>query len=168
MEALSRRSANLCHRTLTPKEFSHFLDVNVPKTLPENDQKNSDFSIRIVVINECQQKFCSFRSSCIGQTWKNAAYPPSPLFHPIRPRGLTFTWWGCNGLCHRRKPTELAHSFSFCSCVYFYLTALSIVFHSINSPDNCPFSHSVLPVLTLLYWSFQLHISLWKSPSALI
>ena len=48
------------------------------------------------------------------------------------------------------------------------LMALSTVFHSINSPDNSPFSHSVLPVLFLLYWSFQLHISLGKSPLTLI
>ena len=46
--------------------------------------------------------------------------------------------------------------------------ALSTVFLSINSPDNSPLSHSVLPVLFLPYWSFQLYISLWKSPSALI
>ena len=47
--------------------------------------------------------------------------------------------------------------------------ALSTVFHSINSPDNSPFSPSVLPVLSLPYWSCQqLYISLWKSPSALI
>ena len=38
--------------------------------------------------------------------------------------------------------------------------ALSTVFHSINSPDNSPFSDSVLPVLSLPYWSFQLYISL--------
>ena len=38
--------------------------------------------------------------------------------------------------------------------------ALSSVFHSINSPENSPLSHSVLPVLFLLYWSFQLYISL--------
>ena len=38
--------------------------------------------------------------------------------------------------------------------------ALSTVFHFINSPDNSLFSHSVLPVLSLPYWSFQLHISL--------
>ena len=36
-------------------------------------------------------------------------------------------------------------------------TALSTVFHSRNSPDNSPLSHS-----------FQLYISLRKSPSALI
>ena len=28
-----------------------------------------------------------------------------------RPHGLTFTWWGCYGLCLRHQPTELAHSF---------------------------------------------------------
>ena len=52
----------------------------------------------------------------------------------------------------------------FCCCVF---KALSTVFHSINSPDNSPFSDSVLPV-SLPYWSFQLYISLWKSPAALI
>ena len=46
--------------------------------------------------------------------------------------------------------------------------ALSTVFHCINSLDNSPFSHSVLPVLSLPYWSFQLYVSLWKSSSALI
>ena len=30
--------------------------------------------------------------------------------------------------------------------------ALSTVFHSINSPDNSPLSHSVLPVLFLSLW----------------
>ena len=36
---------------------------------------------------------------------------------------LNFTWWGCSGLCLSvwHKPTELAHSFSFCSCVCFCL-----------------------------------------------
>ena len=37
--------------------------------------------------------------------------------------------------------------------------ALSTVFQSINSADNCPLFHSVLPVLILPYWSFQLYIS---------
>ena len=38
--------------------------------------------------------------------------------------------------------------------------ALSTVFDSIDSPDNSLLSHSVLPVLFLLYWSFQLYICL--------
>ena len=42
----------------------------------------------------------------------------------------------------------------------FVFVALSTVFHSINSPDNSPFSDSVFPVLSLLYWSFQLFVSL--------
>ena len=46
--------------------------------------------------------------------------------------------------------------------------ALSTVLHSINSPSNSLFSDSVLPVLSLPYWSFLLYVSLWKSPSALI
>ena len=36
--------------------------------------------------------------------------------------------------------------------------ALSIVFHSINSPDNSPFSHSVLVVLALSHWASQLYL----------
>ena len=66
----------------------------------------------------------------------------------------------------RHKPAELAHSFLFCSCVYFRLYGLLTIFHAINSPDNSPFSLSVL--LALILRSFQLQISLWKSPSALI
>ena len=30
-------------------------------------------------------------------------------------------WWGCCSLCLWREPTELAHSFLFCSCVCFCL-----------------------------------------------
>ena len=42
--------------------------------------------------------------------------------------------------------------------------ALSAVFHSINSPDNSSLPHSVLLVLFLPYWSFQLYIFSRKSP----
>ena len=45
------------------------------------------------------------------------------------------------------------------------LMTLSTVFHSINSPDNSPFSHSVHPVSFLPYWSFQLSISMKVSLS---
>ena len=38
--------------------------------------------------------------------------------------------------------------------------ALSTVFHSNNPPNNSLLSHSVLAVLFLPYWSFQLYISL--------
>ena len=45
------------------------------------------------------------------------------------------------------KPTELAHSVYFVRVSVSVFTALSTVFHSINSPDNSPLSQSVLPVL---------------------
>ena len=82
----------------------------------------------------------------------------------VSPFGLTFTWWGCYGLCPRHKPTELAHSFYsvliFVSVSAF--VALSTVFHSINSPDNSPLSHSVLLVLLCLIGPFN-YISLYES-----
>ena len=70
------------------------------------------------------------------------------------PRGLTFSWWGCYGLCLRHKPT--------CSVLVSVsvFKALSTVFYSINSPNNSPLSYAVFSVLFLPYWSFQLYISL--------
>ena len=47
--------------------------------------------------------------------------------------------------------------------IYLFVSVFKVfstVFHSINSPGNAPLSHSVLPVLSLPYWSFQLYISL--------
>ena len=58
------------------------------------------------------------------------------------------------------KPTELAHSFQFVLVSISVFMDVSTVFHSTNSPENSPPSNSVLPVLLLPNWSFQLHISL--------
>ena len=68
----------------------------------------------------------------------------------------------------RFKPTELAHPFLFCSRVYFCL----------HCPFNCILFHKFsqqLSVFSLLsLWSYLCltgsvnHISIWKSPSALI
>ena len=82
------------------------------------------------------------------------------FFHLFSPRGLTFTWWGCYGLCLRHKPTELAHSFHSVLVSVSVFMALSPVIYSINSPNNSPLSHSVLPVLFLPCCSFKLYISL--------
>ena len=51
-----------------------------------------------------------------------------------RPHGFTFTWWGCSCLCLWHKPTELAHSFLFCSCVCFclYGTFNCVSFHKFS------------------------------------
>ena len=85
------------------------------------------------------------------------------------PGGLTFTWWGCYGYVYDINQQNLPILFLYSVSVSVSaFMALSTVFHSINSSDNSPLSHSVLPVLFLPYWSFQLYISLRKSPSALI
>ena len=42
----------------------------------------------------------------------------------------------------------------------FDCMTLSTVFHSANSPDNSPLPQSILLVLFLPHWSFQLYISL--------
>ena len=49
------------------------------------------------------------------------------------PRGLTFTWWGCWGLCFWHKPAELAHSFYYVLVSYFCLYA----------PFNCISFHKL-------------------------
>ena len=60
------------------------------------------------------------------------------------------SWWGCYGLCLGHQPAVLVHTFFFFLFVNSVLVsvsvfmALSTIFHSINSPHNCPLSHSVL------------------------
>ena len=51
---------------------------------------------------------------------------------------------------------SLPTPFHFVLVSVFIFAALSTVFHSMNSPNNSPISHSVLPVLVLPYWSFKL------------
>ena len=79
-----------------------------------------------------------------------------------RPNGLTFSWWGCYGLCPRQKPTELAHSFYSALVSVSVSMALSTVFYSINSPDNSPLSHSVLLVFSCLTCPF-IYVSLCEN-----
>ena len=55
---------------------------------------------------------------------------------------------------------SLTSSFYSVLVSFFVFMALSTVFYSINSPYNTLLSQSVLPVLSLPYWSFQLHVSL--------
>ena len=109
------------------------------------------------------------KSKCMNKTKQKAGLPCR--HHVVEngcTHGLTFTWRGCYGLSIWHKPTELAHSFFILFLYLFVFIALSTVFHFINSPDNSPFSHSVLPVLSLPYWSFSQYVSLRKTPSALM
>ena len=73
------------------------------------------------------------------------------------PRGL-ITWWGCCGLCFDMNRLSLPTPFYSVLVSVSVFMALSIVFHSINSPDIFSLSHSVLPVLLLPYWSFQIYL----------
>ena len=70
-------------------------------------------------------------------------------------------------VCDTNQPSSPTPFYSVLVSISVFM-ALSNVFHSINSPDNSPFSHPVLPVLSLPYRFFQLYVSLWKFPSALI
>ena len=54
------------------------------------------------------------------------------------PHWLAFMWWECCGLCLQHKPTELAHSFLFCSCVCSCL----------GGPFNCISFHEFSPQLS--------------------
>ena len=73
-----------------------------------------------------------------------------------------FSWWGCYGLRPRHKPTEFAHSFYSVLVSVSVFMALSTVFHSMNSPDISPLSHSVRLVLFCLIGPFN-YISLYES-----
>ena len=66
------------------------------------------------------------------------------------------------------QPSLSAPFFSAVIVSVSVFMALSTVLRPINSPDNSLLSYSVRLVLFLPYWSFQLYVALWKSPSALI
>ena len=74
-------------------------------------------------------------------------------------------WFTSSDINEPSSPTS--SFFILILCLFLFSRPFQLL-HSINSPDNSLFSHSVLPVLSLPYWSFQLYISLWKSPSALM
>ena len=71
------------------------------------------------------------------------------------PRGLTFAWLGCYGLClTQNQPSLPTPRCSVLVSISIFMT-LSAVFHSVNAPDNSPFSDAVLPVLFLPYRPFH-------------
>ena len=84
------------------------------------------------------------------------------------PRGLTFMWWGCCGLCQKLKATEPAHSFLCLYCVYFcpcdpfncisfhkFSRQLSVLSLCSSGPISCligPFSYISLYESLLQPW----------------
>ena len=118
-----------------------------------------------------------------SELWTLVATPPLPpgIIKRQSPTCLTLREYSSSGFAqHNQSPWAYLHvvgMLQFMSNINqpslptpFFLysvlvsisvfMALSTVSHSINSSDNFPFSHSVLPVLSLPYWSFQLYISL--------
>ena len=81
-----------------------------------------------------------------------SSFLSSPLAHPHGVGMLQF-------MSNMNQPSLPTPFYSVLVSISLFM-ALSTVFHSINSPDNSPFSLSVLPVVSLPYWSFQLYISL--------
>ena len=78
---------------------------------------------------------------------------PVPMGSPSRSGDVAVYVFDIN------QPSLLTPFYSVLMSVPVFI-ALSTVFYSINSPDNSPVSHSVLPALFLPYWPFQLYISL--------
>ena len=108
------------------------------------------------------------RQNGIGKlNWK--LLPSQVPIQSVRPRGLTFSWWGCCGFSFRHWPAELAHSFLFCSCVYFclYGSFNCISFHKFSRQLSAFSLYSSSPISALLVLSVM-YISLGKSPSSLI
>ena len=110
---------------------------------------------------------CSYMSRCRNhqchhhqyrsQAYRCVFFSVSTAGSPSRAGGVVVNVFKTN------KPSLPMHSFFkyffiLFLCLFVFV-ALSTVFHSINAPDNSPFSHSVLPVLAQPYWAFQLYIS---------
>ena len=76
--------------------------------------------------------------------------PPSgPAGSPFRGGDVTVSVLDIN------QPSSPTPFYSVLVSVSVFM-ALSTVFHTINSPDNSPLSHSVLPVIFPPFWSCQL------------
>ena len=80
-------------------------------------------------------------------------YPFIPAGSPSRGGDVTVYVCDINQPC---LPTPFYSVLVFISV----FMALSTVFHSINIPDNFPFSHSVLPVLSLPFGPFNYYVFL--------
>ena len=122
----------------------------------------------LVQLMEKPNTFASISSSCPATSWQwwSVSWPRSlcaraPTGSPSRGGDVAGSVFDLN------QPSLPTPFYSVLVSVSVFMV-LSAVFHSMNSPDNSPLSHSVLAVLCLPDWSFQLYISLCKSPSALI
>ena len=98
--------------------ISHWIHVREKK-----DFKKGFNSRALIVFSKSTQTILSKSGvTSLIASWKFRRYVNSLKWNPhVFPSscGLTFSWWGCYGLCQRHKPSKLAHSFLFCSCISF-------------------------------------------------
>ena len=67
-------------------------------------------------------------------------------------------WDAADHVFYIKQPSSPTPFYSVLASISVFM-ALSTVLHSVNSPNNSPLSHSVLPVLFLPDRSFRLYIS---------
>ena len=96
--------------------------------------------------------------------------PPTPPTPPVSTGSRSRDGDVVVYVFHINQPSLPTPFYSVLVSVSVFMT-LSTVFHSLNFPNNSPLSHSVLPVLFLPHWSFQLYIffnenlpHLWHNP----
>ena len=85
------------------------------------------------------------------------SYPPIPTL--LSPRAHLQVVGMLRFMSDINQPSLPTPFYSVLMSVSVFM-ALSTVFNFINSPDKSVFSHSVLPLLSPPYWSFQLYTSL--------
>ena len=116
-------------------------------------------TFKLCVLNRWDFNFCVRSSPLRGNELNSArsgsikllTQDKSPWSSPHVMRTLRSTSSDIN---QSSQPTPF-----YALLVISVLTALSTTFRSINSPNNSTFSHSILPVLFLPYWSFQPYLS---------
>ena len=87
------------------------------------------------------------------------------------PRWLIFTWWGYCGLRLWHEPTKLVHFFLFSACVlcpFLSLWPFQLYFILWILPTTLRFLILFFLSYFCVITAFELYISVWKSPSALI
>ena len=87
---------------------------------------------------------------------------PLPLLRLFSCVFLLFTWWDVAVYVFDINQPTCPFLLILFLCLILSFMALSTVFHSIDSPDNSPLSHSVLPVIFLPFCPFN-YTSLYES-----
>ena len=113
------QSTSMLTRQSTAKSFSTSSSSGIPKYKGKSGHKIRRFFCLSRVISRRKLSWSSYTCGQESVSFFRNSNSFSPVI--LGPCGLTFTWWECYGSCFWHKPTELAHFFLLCSCVYFCL-----------------------------------------------